>query len=167
MATMTCVSCDYGKPLKGKRITMAYDVGGLPNVRLKGILQFRCPQCGETYTSFGDTEALHAKIVKKLVDKPARLNGKEICFIRKYLGFSGRYFALRLEVSPEHLSKIENGKNPVSSLFDKVVRYFAMTHKPNRDYEEQDNFIAKKEKAARAMALTFSLKGDQWVESVA
>jgi DNA-binding transcriptional regulator YiaG len=62
------------------------------------------------------------------------LRPQEIRFLRKYLGYSGADFARVIGVSPETLSRWENGKAEPSRMVDLLLRYMALTRDPLTEY---------------------------------
>ena len=67
-------------------------------------------------------EQLHELLVNELIGKPIALVGPEIRFLRKELGMSERAFAIRLGMTPEHLSRLETGRRTVSPTTSLLVR---------------------------------------------
>jgi putative zinc finger/helix-turn-helix YgiT family protein len=115
-----------------------YKEGGLPNVILKGIRRHSCDVCGEEYLDFGDIEQLHSLLASVLIQKSNILTGKEIRFLRKYLGYSSSFFSKLVGYESEHLSRIENEKHCVQEVFDRLVRYMVKEKLPNRNYYLQE-----------------------------
>jgi transcriptional regulator with XRE-family HTH domain len=56
------------------------------------------------------------------VESNISLSKEEIRFLRKRLGRKANEFAKELGIEPEHLSRLENGKNPVPEPLDKLIR---------------------------------------------
>jgi transcriptional regulator with XRE-family HTH domain len=71
---------------------------------------------------------LHNVIALDIVNQPGPLSGEEIRFLRKYAGFPAQKFASLLGVSPEHLSRVENGHAAkLGDPTDRLVRALALT----------------------------------------
>lgn len=141
---MKCSMCDNKKTLTTTSIVHKYKESGLDNVILHGVKQSKCEECGEVYLNFGDIDKLHALIATSLVKKADPLSGKEIRFLRKFLGFSGAVFSKLVGYEVEHLSRIENGKTAVQETFDRLVRALVMERLPDRQYKLQDLFLENK-----------------------
>jgi YgiT-type zinc finger domain-containing protein len=138
--------CDNSKKLKKKRVSMWYKQSGLDNIRLEGVAEYKCDNCGETYQSFGDMDQLHRLISKKLIGKKGRLTGAEVRFLRVSLGFNSSMFAKLLGVDVSHLSRIEGkGKaEPVpSNQIDHSIRFLVASRNgnPDRDYDLHDQLV--------------------------
>ena len=105
-----------------------YRLSGLDNVYLVGIKLYRCGRCEADSPVIPKIQDLHELIARELARKPARLTGKEVRFLRKQAGFPARHFAALIGVSPEHLSRFENGKlRHVGKGTDRVVRFVSVT----------------------------------------
>ena len=103
-----------------------YDLSGLDDVYLAGILVRECPKRHGDSPVIPRIEELHNHIAIWLIQKRGLLHGKEVRFMRKTLGFPGKKFAALLGVSPEHLSRVENGKRKtLGHSSDRVARLAA------------------------------------------
>lgn len=152
---MKCVMCENEKNLKKESIKMKYKECGLDNVVLDGVDHFRCDKCGEEFFGFGDQEQLHAIIAETLIkDKKDLLSGKEIRFLRSYLGYSGAVFAKLIGYSKEALSRIENHKSTVTLTFDRLIRSMVASRLPNRDYNLYDMWLKHQGKKLTQICLT-------------
>lgn len=142
---MNCSSCDSPKSLKKSRIDMPYTQSGLNNIWLKGVAQWKCDHCGETYKSFGDMDQLHGLIAGRLVSKKGHLTGAETRFLRKTMGYNSAMFAKLLGVSAAHLSRIENAPEAKlkSAQLDHALRFIVASKNatPDRDYDLHDQII--------------------------
>jgi putative zinc finger/helix-turn-helix YgiT family protein len=129
---MKCLIC--GASMDTRRENYPYRASGLPHVTLEQVEVSRCPVCGETEVSIPHIEALHRAIAVALVRKPARLASEEIRFLRKYLGWSGVDFAAYIGVTPETVSRWEQGKTPMGTTADRLLRMLVVTRVPVEDY---------------------------------
>lgn len=57
-----------------------------------------------------------------------KLNGTEIRFLRKSMGLKSLQLAEKLAVSPEHLSRFENNKQPITEVYEKLLRAAVCLH---------------------------------------
>ena len=63
--------------------------------------------------------------------KPSELTGKEIRFLRKYIGLTGEQFGRKLGLTKEHISRIENEKHPAGTQTERLVRYVSISADPD------------------------------------
>lgn len=119
----------------------AYGLSGLSNVFLAGITVHTCPRCGVESPVIQRIAELHQVIARVLAQKPASLRGDEIRFLRKHAGFPARKFAALLGVTPEHLSRVENGHTKsLGESADRLARAIATIAK---DGEEARDILLK------------------------
>lgn len=85
-----------------------YAESGLDNIFLIDVRVWRCPKCKEEVAEIPKIGKLNRLILKDLLEKPTRLTGKEIRFMRKEVGLPAKKFAALMRVTPFHLSRIEN-----------------------------------------------------------
>jgi transcriptional regulator with XRE-family HTH domain len=100
---------------------------GLTNVTLHGVELLKCDKCGTLTPVLSKINKLMQVIAEALVLKPSQLTGKEIRFLRKYIGFTGERFGKKLGLTKEHVSRIENEKHPVGAQTDRLIRYLAIS----------------------------------------
>lgn len=107
---MKCTNCDS---TMAKSVgDHAYVEGGLPNVVLRGITKYACPNCGAKRISIFAVERLHRTIAIALAQKPARLLPHEVKFLRDHLELANKDFAEMLGVSSEQASRWVSPSNP-------------------------------------------------------
>lgn len=157
---MYCSNCEYGKKLKASYITKKFDESGLDNITLKGVSEFKCPNCGETYSGYGNIDELHSLIAHHLIRKKGLLTNKEIRFLRKYMGYSSAMLAKLVGQKIEHISRIENGKNKVTELFDHYIRLLVIQKFPDRNYDLHDHIL--NDTGENFSRLEAHYKNDQW-----
>jgi putative zinc finger/helix-turn-helix YgiT family protein len=117
---MKCPEC--GARLKTHREEHRYDECGLAHVTLVGAEVARCAACDYSEVTIPNIEALHRRIAQVLIDKPTRLRGDEVRFLRKSLGWSATSFARHLSVKLETVSRWENDKQPIGAQADLLLR---------------------------------------------
>ena len=157
---MFCSMCDNKKRLKEEKGTYSYKSSGLNNVTLVGITHSQCDKCGEEYHGYGDMEKLHRAIAHALIQKRPLLIPEEVRFLRKYLGYSSADFAVQhLGITPEHLSRIENGKDAVSATIDRLIRSLVTNKDPHRDYDALA-LLAHREKEFKRIVLSPNKQGN-------
>ena len=130
-----CRRCggDYG-PLEPVTVPLR----ALPTVQLAGIDGQRCQSCGDLKYRVPDMEELFRVVAGLLVHKSERLSGAEARFLRKWLGWSGQDTAERLGFTPEHVSRWENDRVPISETADKLLRSLVRVREPIDDYATWD-----------------------------
>lgn len=116
----------------------------LPGVMLCGIEVSTCPSCGEEEIAIPNIEGLHRELARLLAGKPSRLTGREVRFLRKVMGWSGRSFALLIGVTPETVSRWENDKEPIGPVAERLLRVL-VTQKvqPITDYDAFEAWITR------------------------
>ena len=95
---------------------------GLPNVYLSGIRYFVCSKCGNQAAELPAVLRLLDAIAVAIVEKNGPLSGSEILFLRTHLGLRAADFAATVGVTPEQVSRWENGHNPPEKSTDKLIR---------------------------------------------
>ncbi len=125
---MNCDTCDMA--MRERKATRQkpyrYDLSGLSNVSLVGITMHTCPQCGGEVPVIPRIAELHDVLARSLIQKPTLLNGEEIRFLRKHEGFPAQKFAALLGITPEHLSRVENGHTSnLGTSADRLARAIA------------------------------------------
>jgi transcriptional regulator with XRE-family HTH domain len=94
---------------------------GLENVYLVGIKYFTHPD-GRIVAEIPALKQLMRLIARDLVLSKTDLTGSEVRFLRKRLGKKATEYCKYLGLEPETLSRIENGKQPISSATEKLAR---------------------------------------------
>lgn len=121
---------------------------GLANVVIaSGIELETCGQCGEESIRIPAVAKLHRAIALSFTSKVGKLSGPEIRFLRKSIGLAGKDFAYRLGVDPATVSRWENGKDPIGSTADRMLRLLVRIHDPaaELDYSYADGADANAE----------------------
>src|ERR1019366_7390172 len=91
------------------------------------------PKTGEVLgVTVPDAEELAAAVSLALCFMPLRLSGAEIRFVRRVMGMTGQELAAAVEMSPETLSRWENGKQEVGGWADKAIRMAAILRLQDR-----------------------------------
>lgn len=154
-----CPMCGAGH-IEFSEGTINYSEGGLINAELHGAIIGKCDTCGESFEGIPDIERLQRAIVEWLAAKPERLTPGEIKYIRKAaFGLSGKDLAAKLSVTPESISRWENGSgDPMSVTMEKFLRSLALSEKPVAEYPL--NEMASE--AASHAPLTASMDAGTW-----
>lgn len=134
---MKCVMCG-GQKMTSRRETRKYTACDLPNVVLKDVEVRHCPDCGEEQLAIPRVLELHRGLALQVVRKPGRLTGKEVRFLRKFLGWSGADFARHVGAQPETVSRWENEHERIGATYDRLLRLSAVHFSPIDDYPLED-----------------------------
>ncbi|MBI3448995.1 MAG: helix-turn-helix domain-containing protein [Acidobacteria bacterium] len=129
---MKCDQC--GARLASRRENYMYEESGLPGITLMGIEIRRCAKCGDFEVVIPRIEELHRRIALAITKKCSRLTPAEIRFLRKSLGWSGADFSAHFGVTPETVSRWENGQIPMGVLADRLLRLMVVHLQPAADY---------------------------------
>ena len=122
---------------------------GLPKVFLKGIVTHKCTnkECGEEEITIPNMEELHQLLAEKIASQINKLQPEEIRFLRTHLGFSGVDFAQSIGVSPETVSRWENGTVNMKEASERFLRVLILSKVgPFRNYEDLKDFASKSSK---------------------
>ena len=118
---MKCIKCNaVMKELK--RQPYHYTESGLNNVYLYGVTEYECPKCDNKMIRIPRITRLHIIIAIAISQKPERLTGEEIRFMRKEVGMTGKAFAEAIGVTPVSLSRWETNEVKHSDSHDKHIR---------------------------------------------
>jgi putative zinc finger/helix-turn-helix YgiT family protein len=136
---MKCERCKTA--MVGRRTTLdapyEYSISGLKDVFLYGIRAWRCVQCGAEVPEIPRIAELHQVMASALAQKPGELSGDELRFLRKSAGFPAAKFAMLLGISPEHLSRVENGHHDaLGRAADRLARALIMAASGDENLRE-------------------------------
>jgi len=110
----------------------------LPNVKLVGVKLRTCPECGYSSVSIPKLAKLHRALVREIARQPRKLEPGEIRFLRKHLGWSGKDFAHNFGVTPETVSRWENGRADMGPVAERLLRLSALFLDPVQEYPLPD-----------------------------
>lgn len=150
---MKCTAC--GGKMTARREDYKYEACGLSGITLLGIEVRRCKECEEYEVVIPRIQELHQLIATKLIRKQARLTADEIRFLRKHLGWSGTDFAEHIGVTPETVSRWEQGRIPMGAAAERLLRLAVAHLEPASDYSLD---ILKRVATSKASRLRLGLK---------
>lgn len=108
---------------------------GLPNVVVRDMEVRVCVECGTKSLVIERATELTRTIAMAIVGKHSRLTGAEVRYLRKSLGWSGVDFARHMSVTPETVSRWENGHDLISGTADRLLRLMVVVYeKRAEDY---------------------------------
>lgn len=119
---MKCRECGGGmERLEGP---YHFTESGLEDAYLEGecVRAFRCPACGEESVSIQGVAQVMDVLAEAVANKEDRLLGEEVRFLRKRIPMKAVEFAGLLGMDPSALSRVENGRDAVSSHVDRLAR---------------------------------------------
>lgn len=155
---MKCINC--GSSMTTKRENVPFTA--LPGVTLVGVEVSRCASCGEYEVAIPAMDKLMDMLAKAVVSKPGRLNGDEIRFLRKHLGYSGVDFAKLMKSAPTTVSKWESGAQPIGQHADLLLRTFVILDKKIEDYGIKELADVADDGAPLQMKYAFKPSGTSW-----
>jgi len=129
---MKCLNC--GSPLEVREGEHRYAENDGLNVTLQGVKVTHCSRCGEEGVAIPMISQLNGILAKAIAQRPQRLGPGEIRYLRKYLGWSGKDFAVHMGVTPETVSRWENGARPMGSTAEILLRLSAIALHPVDEY---------------------------------
>jgi DNA-binding transcriptional regulator YiaG len=145
-----------------------YSLSGLSTVFLSGIQVYTCPRCRGESPVIPRMAPLHRAIARDVIQKPALLTGEEVRYLRKFTGFPPKDFAEKLGTSPEHLSRIENGKTKhFGAATDKLVRVIAADVLKDQEALRAVLLRDKVERGAGRWRRMFGYRGTEWTARAA
>lgn len=118
-----CTNCGADAPVV--RGNYRFDQIGIP-VQLERIHLAKCPNCGNVDPIIPDLDGLMDCLIMAVIFKPFRLSGREVRFLRKYLGKSQEAFAALIPVDATTLSKWENEQQEVGAKSDRLLRLLTL-----------------------------------------
>lgn len=134
---MNCINCD-GKMTCGRQ-NIPYR--SLPGTTLLDIEVWTCPECQQQEYSIPALNELEQVLVRVVCEQAGRLAPEQIRFLRKHLGWSGVHFAKHFGVSPETVSRWENGAQLMSTQADRLLRVCATRLEPIDDYGQLEALL--------------------------
>ncbi len=151
---MKCDDC--GKLMKSSRGNHHFLECGLPNVFLVDVGMATCPSCGRKRITIPNLSGLHRAIAQVVSRKLARLNAKEIRFLRKHLGFSGADFARHMGVTASQVSRWENAREVMGSGAERLLRLLVANQQPVENFPV--DLLAQIGRVADSRSAKFRLK---------
>ncbi len=124
MKGIECSNC--GAPARVVHGTYDLKDVGLKNVVLQGIEIVKCPRCKNENPIVPNMNGLMRALALAVIEKPYRLTGEEVRFLRKYLRLTGEEFSRLIHVDKSTLSKWENNEDRVGDQSDRLIRLVAV-----------------------------------------
>jgi DNA-binding transcriptional regulator YiaG len=118
-----CTNCGAEAPIV--RGNCRFDQIGIP-VQLERIDLVKCPKCGNVDPIIQNLDGLMDCLALAVIFKPYKLNGKDVRFLRKYLGKSQGDFANLIPVDSTTLSKWETDQQEIGAKSERLVRLLTL-----------------------------------------
>ena len=158
----TCYNCRKAE-MVNQRGPFNYDLAGLPYpVLLLNVPKHVCPNCGEEAVSFPDAEGLHRALSLAIIQEDRPLMGSELRFIRKTLDWSATKMANAIGVNPKHLSRWENGHDPVGAQSDRALRYLVAVLIPAVESWSVEDIVTLKHPKREPEPITMKATDHGW-----
>ena len=125
-----CINC--GGPVVVVKGDHRFIESGLTSVMLKGVDLIRCERCNTSDPVIPHMNGLMRLIALALIQKPCKLRGEDVRYLRRYVGMSAADFAEILAVDPTTLSKWENDRDPVGPANDRLIRLVTLAMADDR-----------------------------------
>jgi transcriptional regulator with XRE-family HTH domain len=94
-----------------------------PVVLENAVKEKVCVSCGNVVSHvIPEPDQLAAIVAVLRVCDPMKLNGDEIRFLRKSMGWKAKDLAERLAISVEHMSRFETGSIVITEVYERLLR---------------------------------------------
>lgn len=155
---MTCLTCDS---------EMGFELCDVPYLSLPGtVLEntkvWLCHGCDEEMIAIPAINQLDRLLTEEVCGQHGRLAPNQIRFLRKHLGWSGVDFARHFGVSPETVSRWENGAQPMGTQADRLLRVCATRLEPIEDYAALEALLDSVGAESEHRPLHVRRIGDRW-----
>ena len=107
------------------------DLGSMRVKLVNAAIREACEACGEATIEVPDLDGLARTVAMVRALLPMRLTGKDVRFMRRALDMNGREFAEAMDLTPETVSRWENGERGIGGYTEKLLRHniCALLHK--------------------------------------
>src|SRR3990172_8148917 len=138
----------------------------LPGTTLLGLEVRVCPNCAEEWISIPRMEALHNLLANDVANKPGRLSGREIRFLRSHVGWvTQAEFARHFDAEPATVSRWESGTQRMDVRAQLLLRVLATRWEPMEAYdlEQLEQLLARPKQDEKSTAIrNLRFAGETW-----
>jgi putative zinc finger/helix-turn-helix YgiT family protein len=134
---------------------------GLNNVWLQDIEIVRCEKCNNEDPIIPAVGSLLKVVLLAIAEKPARLEGREIRFLRRQAGFTQQQLSGMLGVDKSTISKWENGEDPIGPTSDRLLRTIAICQGDPSKAQDVINTFAAIDVNARSQRIQINPFGSE------
>ncbi len=124
-----CPSC-HGPMRKSLEDFDYTKMAGGVRVMLRKVEILRCTGCDESEVVIPRILELHRLIATDIAQVPRRLTPAEVRFLRKWLKRTGLELAALCRVTPATVSRWENGRTPIGSTAEQLLRLLVLSSDP-------------------------------------
>jgi YgiT-type zinc finger domain-containing protein len=147
-----CSNC--GADARIVRGDYEFKESGLRDLVLLDIELVKCGKCGNVDPILFQVDELMHIAAVAILQKPYRLQGEELRFLRKHIDLSQEEFAKLLHVDKTTLSKWENNEDPIGVQSDLLARAIVISRDKRLEKRAADHIrafakIADKQKRVR------------------
>jgi YgiT-type zinc finger domain-containing protein len=152
MKKAECSNC--GAEARVVRGDYEFKESGLRDVVLLDIKLVKCGKCGNVDPILFQVDDVMNLIAVAILQKPYRLLGEELRFLRKHVDLPQEEFAKLLHVDKTTLSKWENNEDPIGIQSDLWARTVVMSRDKRLEKRAADHIrtfgkMANKQKRVR------------------
>lgn len=152
MKKLKCSNC--GEDARVVRGDYEFKESGLPGLVLLDIELVKCGKCGNVDPVLPRVDDLMHVAAVAILEKPYRLQGEELRFLRKHIDANQEEFARLLHVDKTTLSKWENNEDPIGVQSDLLARAVVISRDKRLEKRAADHIrafekIADKQKRVR------------------
>ncbi len=156
--TANCLECGGTLQIEERPYRYRFE-GGLA-VTLENATVLRCTSCGAESVAIHAPARLHRAVAAALVQKPNRLDGPEVAFLRHHLDMTGEALSRHLGVSKTSVSRWETGREPIGQVPDRLLRTLVMLH----DWQTRPDLglLARLGPVRKQAHIRAKLEGEDW-----
>jgi DNA-binding transcriptional regulator YiaG len=152
MKKTKCGSC--GSEARVARGDYEFKESGLPGLVLVDIELIKCGNCRDVDPVLSRVDELMHIAAVAILEKPFRLQGEELRFLRKHIDVNQEEFARLLHIDRTTLSKWENNEDPIGLQSDLLARAVVISLDKQLEKRAADHIrafekIANKQKRVR------------------
>lgn len=157
--TVICASC--GKRMRSAREQHRFTLAGGWYALLDDVKVYTCT-CGERSVAIEKPLPLLRTIAAAVIAKRARLSPQEVRFLRDHLQLAARQLAGRLGVTPETVSRWENGHEPIGPTADRLLRTLVALQDKRSAQFDPERLAAIEPKEQGPLQLTIRMDDGHW-----
>lgn len=120
MRKQGCSNC--GAEAKVVKGDYQFKESGLRDVVLLDIDLIKCGKCGNVDPVLSGVDDIMSLLAVAVLQKPYRLEGAELRFLRKHVGLNQQEFSKLVRADKTTLSKWENDEDPIGIRSDLLAR---------------------------------------------
>lgn len=135
-----CSNC--GSEARIVRGDYEFKESGLRDLILRDIELVKCGKCGNVDPILFQVDELMHIAAVAILQKPYRLRGEELRFLRKHIDLNQEEFAKLLHVDKTTLSKWENNEDPIGVQSDLLARAVVISRDKRLEKRAADHIRA-------------------------